>query len=86
MSGIIEPSKGADEARKEEHEMKKIKVEYSDLKNLGATENQLKAYNETDPLHIFQNLDGTYTVEDYIEGVQIEDVLGLLDALGTEED
>ena len=60
------------------------KLEYAALAKLGATKEQLNIYSNTDPLDIYINGDGTYSVTGVIEAREItgSDLLGLLDSLG----
>ena len=60
------------------------KLEYAALAKLGATKEQLNIYSNTDPLDIYINDDGTYSVMGAIEACEIteSDLLGLLDSLG----
>ena len=60
------------------------KLEYAALAKLGATKEQLNIYSNTDPLDIYINDDGTYSVTGAIEACEIteSDLLGLVDSLG----
>lgn len=58
------------------------KIEARELKNMGATEQQIKIYSESDPLSIY--FDGAaYDVKGVVEArkCSARDVLDLLDAL-----
>ena len=64
------------------------KIEYADLVKLGASDTALKAYNDTDPLDIFELPDGFYKVTgafDYIAG-DAEDLLAYLESLADDHD
>lgn len=65
--------------------MKKNRIEYRQLRALGATEAQLDTYSNTDPLDIYE-ADGEYSMRGCIEadGLTAADVLEYLDALAEE--
>lgn len=60
-----------------------MKLEYRDLLNLGATERQLEAYSNTDPLTITQGKDGFYSISGALEATALtaDQVLAVLDGL-----
>lgn len=60
-----------------------MKIEYRDLLALGATERQLEAYSNTDPLTITQDEDGFYQITGAVEATALtpEQVLEELEAL-----
>lgn len=73
---------GSDIKRNEVAEMKKI--ELRDLERMGATDRQIEAYNETDPLRIYLNEEtGEYSMNGIEERVEMtaQDVLDMLDSL-----
>lgn len=60
------------------------KIELRELKRMGATERQIEAYNESDPLNIYLNeMTGEYSMKGIIErrGMTAQDVLDELDDL-----
>ena len=67
--------------------MKKNRIEYRDLRAMGATAAQLDVYSNTDPLHIYE-ADGVYSMRGCIDadGMTAADVLDYLDALAEEDD
>lgn len=64
----------------------KIKIEWADLRNMGATAAQLETYSNTDPLAIYQVGENLYRVDGAVEGeYDAQGVLDLLDSLGGED-
>lgn len=65
-----------------------MKIEWGELERMGATERQIEAYNESDPLSIYLNEEtGEYSmkgIEDRGE-MTAQDVLDMLDSLLDEE-
>lgn len=60
------------------------KIELRELESMGATERQIEAYNETDPLSIYLNEEtGEYSMNGIEErsGMTAQDVLDMLDSL-----
>lgn len=60
------------------------KIELRELESMGATERQIEAYNETDPLSIYLNEEtGEYSMKGIEErsGMTAQDVLDMLDSL-----
>ena len=60
------------------------KIEWGELERMGATERQIEAYNESDPLNIYLNeMTGEYSMTGIIErrGMTAQDVLDELDSL-----
>lgn len=64
------------------------KVEYADLAKIGATKEQLNTYSSTDPLEIYLDDDGTYTIAGIVEArfITAPALLALLDGLGDCDD
>ena len=61
-----------------------MKIEWGELERMGATERQIEAYNESDPLNIYLNeMTGEYSMKGIIErrGMTARDVLDELDDL-----
>ena len=58
------------------------RIEYADLKAMGATAEQLDTYSNTDPLTIYQTAPNSYEISGAISAVtDAAGVLDLLDAL-----
>lgn len=60
------------------------RIELRELEHMGATERQIDAYNETDPLSIYLNEEtGEYSINGIEErgGMTAQDVLDMLDSL-----
>lgn len=62
--------------------MKKSRIEYRQLRAMGATDAQLEVYSNTDPLDIYE-CDGVYSMRGCIEADDLTaaDVLDYLEAL-----
>lgn len=67
--------------------MKKIRIEYRQLRAMGATASQLDAYSNTDPLNIYET-DGVYSMRGCIDADDLTaaDVLDYLDSLAEENE
>ena len=63
------------------------RIEYKQLRAMGATQEQLAVYSECDPLDIREHEDGTYSMRGILDadGLTAADVLDTLTALGEEE-
>ena len=61
----------------------KTKIERSELERMGATDRQIEAYSETDPLNIYIDGTGKYSMDGVIEGsgMTAQEVLEALDGL-----
>lgn len=67
--------------------MKKNRIEYHQLRAMGATETQLEAYSNTDPLTIYE-CDGKYSMHGCVEANNLTaaDVLDYLSAFAEDDD
>lgn len=60
-----------------------MKIEHRDLLAMGATERQLEAYSNTDPLTIKQDVNGLYQIRGAVEACDLsaQEVLAVLEGL-----
>ena len=67
--------------------MKKFRKRYGDTKtNLILTDLAQEVYNETDPISIYERIDGLYDIEGFLEyeGMTADDVNELLESFSKE--